>query len=490
MATLEIGGEFYLSPSLPISAQECANFYANTPQTTSPTQKNLFIPAGITEATTAGTSVTNRGGHVFQGVPYVVYGEDLYRITRTISGGGVTTYASVQVNGAVPLPGTQRVMMADNGAEGDQLCIILPEGTNKFNAYIFTETTDVLVQISDVDFDGPVSTIRYVDGFFLFTKSDSQKLFNSQLRNGLSYIATDFVLAEADPDNITGMWILNNEPNVFGTQTSEPFQNIGGAGFPWQRVQGGVQDKGLKSKFAIEEMNDIMIFLGADEKETPSIYVSEGGRPEKISTIAIDNELAKFSDSVIASCFTWKYAQSGGQFVGFTFPGRVTFVYDFTTGLFHTRESLNDAGALVPYRVSSVMDAYGVLLVGDSVSNKIGILDKDVFTEYGETIRRRFVTPQFDNEGDPFWIDALELYGEPGVGLTSGQGSDPEVLMSFSSNGGRTFSDRISRKAGKLGEYDKRMIWNSLGRIPREVCFKFEVSDPVKWTFSKVEARF
>ena len=81
----------------------------------------------------------------------------------------------------------------------------------------------------------------------------------------------------------------------------------------------------------------------------------------------------------------------------------------------------------------------------------------------------------------------MELYGESGVGLTSGQGADPQVLMSFSVDGARTFNNRISRSIGKIGEYTKRTIWNSLGRISRNMTIKFEVSDPVKYVFSRVE---
>lgn len=490
MPIVPLGGEFYLSPSLPISAQECVNLYANIPQTTAPTKKTLLPPAGLRLVTTAGTNVINRGGHVFQGVPYVVNGTDLYRIDRTTDAFGVNTYTSVAVNGGVPIAGTGRVMMSDNGAEGDQLCIISPDVTTKFNGYIYTLATTTLVAISDSDFDGPVNSVQYVDGYFIFTKSNSQKFFNSNLRNGLAYLATDFVLAEADPDNITGSWILNNEPVIFGSQSFEPFQNIGGAGFPYQRVQGAVQDKGLKSKFAIQEVNDVMIFLGAAEGETPAIWASSGGTPEKLSTTAIDTELSSYTQGVIEASFAFKYSQAGAQFVGFTFPGQKTFIYDFTTGMFHTRESRDAMGSTLSYRVCSIMDAYGVLLVGDCVSPNIGILDQNTFDEYGEDLRRRFVTPQVDNEGDPFWVDTLQLWADSGVGLTTGQGSDPKILMSWSRDGGNTFLDPLSRDVGKKGEYEKEIIWNSLGRFGREVCFKFEMSDPVKWSILRLRAEF
>jgi hypothetical protein len=487
MATLDLGGVFYKSESLPISAQEAVNVYLNIPQAANPVEKNLFPTPGLTAGTTAGTDVINRGGHVFQGVPYVVNGTGLYRIDRTTDAFGVDSYSSALVSGATTLPGTGRVIMSDNGAEGGQICIVLPDQTNQFNTYTYT-TGGGLVQISDADFDGPVSSVDYVDGFFIFAKQDSQKFFNSNLRDGTAYTATDFVLVESDPDSLVRMFVLNNEPIGLGSETFEPFQNIGGSGFPFQRVSGGVQSKGLVSKFAIVEVNDLMLFLGSSVNETPAIWLTDGGRPQKLSTTAIDNEIAKYSDAVTSTAYAFRYSQSGAQFAGFTFPSEETFIYDFTSKEWHTRESVNSGGGATPYRVTNVMDAYGVLMVGDALSTNIGVLDQDAYTEYGDILRRRFVTPQLDNEGHPFWINALELWGEHGVGLTSGQGSDPVVMMSFSTDGGRTFNNKISRDWGKIGEYDKRTIWNSLGRVSREVCFKFEVSDPVKFVFAKVEA--
>jgi len=173
MATpLPFAQGFYVSESLPISAQECVNFYPNIPQTGTVTQQSLFGTPGLVEIASADDEETNRGMHVFNSIPYGVNGENLYRIDRSFDAFGNATYEAIQVNdGApspgipIPLPGTLRVQMADNGVSGGQMCIILPESTGQFNGYIFT-IAGGLVQISDASFDGPVSSVVYVDGFF------------------------------------------------------------------------------------------------------------------------------------------------------------------------------------------------------------------------------------------------------------------------------------------------------------------------------------
>jgi len=288
---IPLGGSFYRMDSLPISAQECVNLFSNIPQVVTPSKKQLLIPAGIRQATTAGDGLPNRGGDNFLGLPYFVYGTALYRVDQAIDGFGVKTYSSTLVSGVTPLPGTERVIMANNGEEGGQMIIVCPDLATKFNAYIYT-TGGGLVAISDNDFDGLVSDVNYVDGYFWFTKSDGQKGFISDLRDGAAYIATDFTSAEADPDYNVRSFILRNQPYVFGEQTVQAYQNVGGAGFPFTYIQGSVQAKGLASIYAVAEVNDLMVFLGGAVNESPSIWITNGGSIEKLSTVPIDQEIS------------------------------------------------------------------------------------------------------------------------------------------------------------------------------------------------------
>ena len=478
---------FYVSESLPISGQECVNFYPNIPQTGTVTRQSLFTTPGIPEIANAGTDEFNRGSHVFNGIPYEVNGNNLYRIDRTFDAFGEAVFTAVQVNGGVPLPGDQLVVMADNGSAGGEMSIVLPEGDNQFNAYIFDDVAVTLTQISDVDFDGPVSTVVYIDGFFLFTKKAGNKFFISNLRQGLVYTATDFADAEVDPDPIRAAFVLRNQPFIFGSETAEPFQNVGGSGFPFLRIDGGVIDKGIDAPNSIVEIDGNMAWIGSAVQEQAAIWISNGGKPQKISTTAIDNQIRTYTDDEISKAFVLTYSQSGALFAAWTFPGRETFVYESVSGLWHTRESLS-VSVLGPWRVQSIVEAYGELIMGDILTNKFGIIDRDVFTEFGSEIRRRFVLPPIDNDGLPFFMNSLEVVAESGVGLTEGQGEDPEILMSYSDNGGRTFTDTEGRSVGKIGEFDVRTIWNQLGRVDRQRSIRFDVSDPVKWVIYKVEA--
>jgi hypothetical protein len=74
----------------------------------------------------------------------------------------------------------------------------------------------------------------------------------------------------------------------------------------------------------------------------------------------------------------------------------------------------------------------------------------------------------------------FELDVESGVGLTTGQGSDPQIMMDYSDDGGRTFNNRqLWRSMGRIGEYTTRLRWMQLGQS-RQRIYRVSVSDPVK----------
>jgi len=67
---------------------------------------------------------------------------------------------------------------------------------------------------------------------------------------------------------------------------------------------------------------------------------------------------------------------------------------------------------------------------------------------------------------------------EHGVGLATGQGSDPQMMISISRDGGHNFSAVRNRAIGAVGEYQTRTRLNRLGQ-GRDFVFKISISDPI-----------
>lgn len=471
--SLPFANGFYLSESLPVSHQEAINLYPNVVQAQALNQEVLFPTPGLVQITAdqgVGDEV-NRGAHVMDGVPYFVNGNTLYRLDRAFDAALNETLSTTSLG---TIEGSGRVWMADNGT---QLCVLVPGG----KGYIYTSSSGSLVEITDADFraSGDPQAVVFIDGYFLFT-TDEKKHIVSALNDGLSYNALDFGSAEADPDEIVAPIVFRNQLFIGGSQTIEAFQNIGGADYPFQRT-GIFIEKGISAPFAAVNANDTFLFIGAGKNESPAIWELQGNSVGKVSTTAIDKILQELTAEELAECFAWSYAQSGAYFVGFVLPTTV-LVYDVIAQRWHERKSYivdyNQTPQTVRNRVNSVVQAYGRVLVGDSQDGRIGEFDRDTYTEYGEAIVRRFTTPPVTNNTRPFFVPWLELTIESGVG--NADAPDPYITM-YQSKDGRTWSDGIKRRMGKVGEYTKRCIWRRLGRIPRHVVYRFDVSDPVKF---------
>ncbi len=474
MGQLPITNGFYISDSLPISHQQCTNFFPSTVQTQGLAPEVLLGIPGLIQLATSGTvAEENRGSWVKNGVPYFVNGSKLYVLNRAVDAAGVETFTLGELG---TIAGTGRVWMSSNDT---QLLILVPGG----KGYIYNENAGTpFLEITDADFtaNGNPLTVRFVDGYFLLT-TDEKKVIVSALNNGMLYDALDFASAESDPDEIVASVVAGNQVYVLGSITTEGFQNIGGSGFPFQR-NNVFLDKGCVAPFAIVNTNQTFIMIGAGKDESPAIWRFTGNNYRKISTVAIDKLLAEASDTELAEAFAWYYATKGAFFAGFNFSGR-TVVFDLATEKWHERKStvLDTQDA---WRVSSLVSAYGRTLVGDRVDGRIGSLESDVYTEYDEEIIRVFTTQPFaDREG--FMIPVLELTMEAGVGNAAVP--DPEVSLAISTDA-KTFSMERTRKIGKLGVYKQRTIWNRNGRIPRYGVLLFRLSDPVKAVVIKLEA--
>lgn len=480
--TLPIATGFYEDASRPIAAQQCVNWIPQIPQTNAYSPIQLLGTPGLVLRALAGTAAA-RGAHVLNGVPYTVNGTVLYRENND----GTTTALGT-------IAGTGRVSMDDNGT---QLCIVVPGVAG----YIFTASPDTLTQITDPEFTtniGPSQQVVYKDGYFIHYNNQSAAgtgvvFFISNLNNGLAYDALDFGSAEVDPDQITGIHVNKNILYVGGEITNEPFQNVGGAGFPFLRIPGAVLQKGVKAKFSLIEFDNKFAFVGGGLNEQAAVWLASGSSTQKISTSAIDFVIRQETDEQQQNIYCTTYADGGGYFLNVHLSNRV-FTYDSLASqlsgrpIWHERLSRDAEGRDVVWRVNNIINAYGKTIVTDNQSGRIGELDDAVFDEYGRGVVRVVATTPFNDKGNRVAISEMELTCESGVGNIADPGSDPVVIREISDDGGRTFGNSTQRKIGKQGEYFKRMIWRREGQFNTSRVYRFTFPDPVKPVIIKLEA--
>ena len=470
---------FYQSRSLPLSAQRCVNWYTNVSETQTLSRENLFGTPGIRLIDAGQMLEPNRGSHVMSEVPFFVNGNTLYRLNRAVNPDLSETFA---IDSLGTIEGSGRVSMADNGL---QLCIVVPGG----KAYIFTQDPDSLVEITDVDFAGPAQTVVFIDGYFVFNKTDSNIIFHSELRDGLNYNALDFAEAEADPDNTVALHVHRSTLYVLGKETIEPYSNVGGTEFAFAPIRGGVLNKGLRSTFGVHEFNQTFAFIGSGSNEGEAIWMFQGGGLTKISTIPVDEMLQNATPEQLDESFVFYHSLNGAYFLGVTF-GAETLVFDSTATrlggrmMWHERSSRVDSED-VQWRVSSLVNAYNRTLCGDLVDGRIGELSDDIYTEYGNVVIRLVAGQPFENTGVSMNVAQIEATFDAGNGTPT---NDPLIGLDWSDNGGRTFCDKLFRGSGLLGQYQRRTIWRRLGRFPKSRVLRFHYSEDADPSFIKLEA--
>jgi hypothetical protein len=73
---------------------------------------------------------------------------------------------------------------------------------------------------------------------------------------------------------------------------------------------------------------------------------------------------------------------------------------------------------------------------------------------------------------------SFRLDMDTGVGLTTGQGSNPQAMLRWSRDGGKTWSNSIWRSMGAIGHYGWRTMWHRVGGGEREV-YEITITDPI-----------
>jgi hypothetical protein len=447
----------YKSPSLPVSAQRCVNMYAEKQPPDAKTDVAVFGHPGIISWATCGVGPV-RGAHKMASTPYFVSGTRLYSVSST----GVATDLGGSISGTGP------VSMDDNGSQ-----LVITNGTN---GYLYSTTLGFTL-ITDADFNA-ADTVQFFDQRFYFDWKNTNKFFGSDLLDGTSYNALVFASAEARPDNVKAVVLNKQILLVFGETNIEPWQDIGAANMPLERVPGVVIERGLAAPRATAKEDNAVFFLGDDRR----FYRLDGLTPIGISTPAIDAEWQSYS--VVSDAYCLSYAWNGHKFVVIHFvAANTTWVYDISTGLWHERESWDINGrSRGRWMANCTVNAYDKQLIGDGYSGAIGYLDNSTYTEFGTTTQALCTSPPIHSDRKRLFIAKLEMDIEAGVGIATGQGSDPQWMMRNSKDGGRTYTNLQKwRSAGAIGQYRTRLRWLRLGQA-RERVFELTTTDPVKRT--------
>lgn len=459
-------GPSYTASSVAVDCQRALNLYLEvdplgTGKDGEPS--SLVGSPGLTLKCTLPSSPVRGVWRTSTGKVYAVGGQNVYSIDSTFT---ATNLGSLNSS-------TGAVSMADNGLQ-----LIIVDGTGATGGYYVTLSDNSFHNITDPNFLG-ADLVTYQDGYFSFNKPGTKNFYNSDL-NAVTFSALNTDAKSGYPDNLVGLISCSQNLYLLGEQTTEVWYDAGTSPQPFARVQGALLQVGCAAKFSIARLQNSIYWLGGDENGSGIIYSMQGYQPQRISTPAIEKLILSVGSTNISNARAWVYEQGGHIFYCLNVPGlSSTWCFDASTQTWHERTFTGLCG-FERHKADCAALAYGLNIVGDYASGNIYALDVAAYTDNGTAIVRERTSPHVSDDMVRVIHHQFQLDMETGVGADgSGQGSDPQAMLQWSNDGGKTWSNEHWRSVGKIGNTEWRSIWRRLGQSRNRV-YRVRISDPVK----------
>ena len=331
---------------------------------------------------------------------------------------------------------------------------------------------------TDGAFEGG-GTVDITDNYFVYNKPDSQLWAASDLLSPITD-PLSFASKDGSPDDLVSIIVDRREVYLLGEMSSEVWIDSGAVPFPFTRIPGTSTQQGIAAQWSMSRMGNSFAYVSKNNRGEAMVVRMNGYFPERISTHAVETTLVNQN---VSDAVAWTYQLEGHEVYVVSFPSvgenGLTWAYDNTTGLWHKWLYRNNSNQFERHRGNCCAFFNQQVLVGDYENGKIYQLSRNYYTDDGQPIRRIRRAPHIVSDLQRQYFHELQIQFQPGVGLSSGQGEDPQAMLRWSNDGGSTWSNEYWTSIGKQGKYQNRAIWRRLG-WSRDKIFEVSISDPVK----------
>jgi hypothetical protein len=338
-----------------------------------------------------------------------------------------------------------------------------------------------------------VGSVAFLDQYTILSQRDGREIEWTEVGDPTDRNALYFRTAEARDDKIIRIIAVGSALMVLKQHSVETWYNTGLSGASaFRRVDGGVQDKGLKAFNLVCKTPDGVFYVNEDNV---AMHSARG-------PVSPPNVVNALEAGTPTHCLYFE--DRGAQMHAIRFSDRPAWVWDAATGRWHERSS---GPAHKPWDVICAEKAYGHWHLGDR-NGRIYRLGTTPVDATG-AMRRTIVSAPLYMEGQLFSIPELELlgefgrysvaetapnwltnpYGEPledadGYYITSEVQEDVTTLkrpgrlwLRVSKDGGHTFGLPKLRDIGKVGQYGARCRFTAMGQF-RNFVAEVNLTDP------------
>lgn len=442
----------------------------------------------------------NRGLLELRGVAFGVNGNVAFSIDKNGAYTNLGTVANDKNPVSMVANGNGQIFIASAG-----LGYVIPQNGGAAS----------LIQVTTADFLG-AAYATFQDGYILVITPGSNQfqISGSQdvpLGDATLWDAGNVSIQAGQADFLRAIRSSREYLLLLGARRSQVYQDVGAQGigaFPFVSYNETFIETGLAAVFSLAELGDSLIWIGEDERGVRACWRMPAFQPQRMSTFAIETRWQAYVS--ISDAVAFPYIWNGHLMYRVTFPSAIRLtsgqLVAATWELDITLSALLNKPCWIERQYNSPLGligrpelfhcyAYGKHLVGsggaDGNPGAIYQMAGAPWTDRGvdangaqvqqEVIRDR-VAPHLWNKFQRRIYDSFELELARGVGLDGAPvvGVNPQVLLRWSNDGGKTFGPEFTLPAGLQGEYDLRVILRRLGSS-RDRVFWVRCSDPVYW---------
>lgn len=469
---------------MPVWPQFCGPSYVSmAPQALNERLMNLYVqpielPGGKNRYALYGTPGTSllaqasespgRGAFAQSDRCFIPIGQTFYELTSAFA---LTSRGTMLVNAN---PAT----ICTNGSGGSQ--VFITSG----------ERGDIFDLISGVYTAGVVATGctqgGMINGRFLRFDVTNSKIACSNSNDGLTWDPTLFAQRSAASDPWKAMLVRPPLIWLVGEQTGDVWYDAGAFPFPYAPIANVQYRHGIAATFSIADAQNGPIWLSKNAQGQGLIVQAQGYTPVPVSTEYVNSQIASYSK--ISDAIAYTYQELGREFYQINFPtAGATWVWDTALGALGWHERGHWDAVNVRYQTWSPQFhcmAFNKHIVADARTGVVAEQALSIYQEAdGSLIRRQRIAPGLPTANhDRVRYSVLELLMQTGVGLVSGQGSDPTITMARSRDAGQSWGMERRRSIGAKGQTRARVMWFRCGSA-YDGAFRFTMSDPVPYRF-------
>ena len=420
---------------------------------------------GLEEYTTAGSGPIHGFYYwAHTNLVYLASGKDLYSLNE---------HGTVTLIGSDLFSATNRVIWDEAINPSRKLF-----GTNGGTPVEYDGTT--ANKLTDANAPSAATHLAIFDTYMVANQTGTQKVEYSDVGTPTVFSA-EFVVAEAQSDNLVFVGVGWDEIVAIGKKTQEFFYDDGVT--PFVPKPGAIIEDGCISPYSIRLIDNAWFYLNSDRR-----VVKVTGRQPNVLSVPVDKVLSGLT--TVTDAIADELTIGGRTFYILTFPtdGK-TIVYDYSLnkwlGEWGTWKILS--ASYHRWRGNCVLyvPEWNQHLVGDYIDNKIFKASTTQYKDGDMIIRSAWMTGNIDH-GTSLWKKSLRLR----IRVRRGDGdineTAPYLMLRYRDNGNKAWENTRHLSLGKEGDNEFYIEVGPLGRY-RSRQYELSITDNVPLVLISVE---